>query len=60
LYGKEEYIPDLKNDNVIEEIESFGFSREYIERSVASRVLNHPTACYYTLIDKEGTDKTEG
>lgn len=35
--------------NLVKTLETFGFSKAYIEKSVANNVLNHAFSCYYTL-----------
>jgi serine/threonine protein kinase len=38
---------------LVKMVESFGFSKAYIEKSVSNCVLNHAFSCYYTLYKGE-------
>lgn len=40
-------------EHLVKTVESFGFSKSYIEKSVANCVLNHAFSCYYALYKAE-------
>lgn len=42
------------NDEILDEMEKLGYSKNYVSKVLVSNELNYATSCYYLLVNSEG------